>query len=442
MNHTFIDQSLREKIWLRRLVEEYDQIVRKYQIKGMKPANLRLSDGSTTLGTWSPSLRLITLSKKLLLNAPWETVIQIFKHEIAHQIADEILGGDVGHGQVFASACQKIWVEPWARNPKVEIGYQVKVHNNTSTKMNLHFDSSTANREINYQNSTMKSGHEHLQDRSAIRSEQFQPAPSEVEEILHSTDATESQCDLFVNEFEEKEFWKNFNSQKEDPETKRLKERLSKLLALSESQNPHEATIALARAKEMQQGILLTVMDNHDSLKTRIMRPKKRRLERHYSQIAAILSSHYNVRVIFSREFDTRELVDFQTMEILGQEHCVELAEYVYNFLLNTLKSSYQFEIRNRHIERRSYYTGLLDGLREKLKTPVSSLILHPENYALIQRQGSLLDSYFSKRHPLVQTRKVNGRSLDGNSFERGREKGKSIDIRSPIKGNERKLLG
>ena len=85
------------RIWLLRLVKEYKNILYWYRIKGLSPANLRLGEGTSTLGTWNAESRTISISRNMIAYAPWEVVCQILRHEMAHQIADERLGGDDGH---------------------------------------------------------------------------------------------------------------------------------------------------------------------------------------------------------------------------------------------------------------------------------------------------------------------------------------------------------
>ena len=87
----------------------------------LSPAALILTDSTTTLGYWKKTERVIGISIKTDEKYHWRSVVQVLKHEIAHQIADEILGGHHNHDKIFHLACEKIYVEAWARSANVEL---------------------------------------------------------------------------------------------------------------------------------------------------------------------------------------------------------------------------------------------------------------------------------------------------------------------------------
>jgi hypothetical protein len=72
-----------------------------------------LADGRAVLGQWFRDRRLITLNRRHALCDDWVAVRQTLLHEMAHQLADEILGGDVRpHGDRFRAACGLLRVAP------------------------------------------------------------------------------------------------------------------------------------------------------------------------------------------------------------------------------------------------------------------------------------------------------------------------------------------
>jgi len=360
------------RIWLLRLVKEYENILYWYRIKGLSPANLRLGEGTSTLGTWNAESRTISISRNMIAFAPWEVVCQILRHEMAHQIADERLGGDDGHGPQFSKACHMIWVEPWARNPKVELS---------------EFESEAA----------MKS-------------------------------------------FD----WTKFTSLSVDPDLQKLRDRLKKLLALSESSNPHEAAAALAKAMKLQQERSISPTESDDDFDTRIIRPKRKRLERHYGKIGAILSKHYNVRVIYCSEFEANLLESFQTIELLGPIHCIELAEHVYYFLQQTLESQYRMEQKRSRttVNRKSYFDGILAGVSEQLSAQKKTEPSSPSTQALEVKSDALLSQYYARRHPRTVNKSRSASKLDRSSFEMGVNKGRNLQIRPPVSSSSTLCIG
>lgn len=101
------------RIWTQRLIEEYRQIQFTYNLKLRIPV-IRIEKLSSRWGSWDPEARTLTLSQALIEKYPWETVLEIFKHEIAHQIVTETSTASDIHGPQFKLACEKLGVAPWA----------------------------------------------------------------------------------------------------------------------------------------------------------------------------------------------------------------------------------------------------------------------------------------------------------------------------------------
>ncbi len=64
-------------------------------------------------GCWSPEKREISLSRQLVLNYPWDSIRDVLLHEMAHQIAHELLGASdqTPHGAAFNQACKLLHVD-------------------------------------------------------------------------------------------------------------------------------------------------------------------------------------------------------------------------------------------------------------------------------------------------------------------------------------------
>ena len=87
----------------------------------MRPPLFRLADLTQQLGSWSARRREITLSRRLVMDHPWDAVRDILLHEMAHQFRDEVLqpadradreddGGP--HGPWFRRACELLRADP------------------------------------------------------------------------------------------------------------------------------------------------------------------------------------------------------------------------------------------------------------------------------------------------------------------------------------------
>jgi len=79
-----------------------------FRFELMRPAFM-LVESSSRLGRWHGGLRMIELARSLLLEHGWGVLIEVLKHEMAHQYVDEILGqpDDAMHGAVFRRVCEE-----------------------------------------------------------------------------------------------------------------------------------------------------------------------------------------------------------------------------------------------------------------------------------------------------------------------------------------------
>lgn len=69
-----------------------------------------------TWGTWSGSLGEIRLSRRLVMDYPWHAVREVLLHEMAHQMAEQVLGAgdEPPHGETFLKACHLLRANPKA----------------------------------------------------------------------------------------------------------------------------------------------------------------------------------------------------------------------------------------------------------------------------------------------------------------------------------------
>jgi predicted SprT family Zn-dependent metalloprotease len=97
--------------WLYQLQSEFRQVCSLYRVPLAAPA-FRISDSPATLGSWHPETRTISISCALINEYSWDAVINVLKHEMAHQYVHEYMGRgmDQPHGQSFVEACEKLGV--------------------------------------------------------------------------------------------------------------------------------------------------------------------------------------------------------------------------------------------------------------------------------------------------------------------------------------------
>jgi hypothetical protein len=80
---------------------------------GLAPPTLEMVEVRSTLGRWIPSTRTVEISLPLVLERPWWVVVEVMKHEMAHQYVHEVLGEttQTAHGAAFRDACARLGID-------------------------------------------------------------------------------------------------------------------------------------------------------------------------------------------------------------------------------------------------------------------------------------------------------------------------------------------
>jgi predicted SprT family Zn-dependent metalloprotease len=101
---------------LRELTRDYASINWAYFRNRLQPTPLSLSDDRSRLGCFVPEPRRIELSRDLIAKQSWGAVVEVLKHEMAHQFVYEVLGhhDEPSHGPSFQRVCEQLGIDPHA----------------------------------------------------------------------------------------------------------------------------------------------------------------------------------------------------------------------------------------------------------------------------------------------------------------------------------------
>jgi hypothetical protein len=117
-----------QRKWLHQLHVEFKLLCSWHNLSLAAPA-FEITDSKTALGAWIPGSRTINVSARLIENYSWDVVINILKHEMAHQFVHESMGRqkELPHGPAFQQACDLLGLPGPFRSaagdtPKVFIG--------------------------------------------------------------------------------------------------------------------------------------------------------------------------------------------------------------------------------------------------------------------------------------------------------------------------------
>lgn len=85
-------------------------------IRGLTPPLFALHGGKGSLAHWNNRRREISFNRDFLFHHPWDAVREVLLHEMAHQVACELLDatGQPPHGPAFRTACDLLGANPKA----------------------------------------------------------------------------------------------------------------------------------------------------------------------------------------------------------------------------------------------------------------------------------------------------------------------------------------
>lgn len=335
-----------ERALLNELSASFYDLNARFFRRALKPPTFELSDSTERLGRYLGEHRTIEISRQLVLEKPWGVVIEVLKHEMAHQFVHEVLSctNEPPHGPTFRKVCENIGID-------------------------------------------------------AAASGMPEAAP-------HSDDES------------------------------RVLDRVAKLLALAESPNIHEAQAAASAAQR------LMLKHNLDLAEARAKRgysfrhlgKPTARISEAERWISGILRDHFFVEVIWVPAYRPLEGKPGRVLEICGTPANLELASYVYEFLLTAGERLWRAHQKEKGIrqnrDRRAFLAGVMLGFHEKLRKEKKE----SEEAGLVWVGDAELGSYYRRRHPNIRRTKYGGNERNPAHAE-GRKAGQRLVLHRGIEG-------
>jgi hypothetical protein len=92
------------------LADAWRTLNQTYLRGALRPPVFELVDGAARLGEWRPATRTLALQRALVVERPWGVVVEVLKHELAHQYVTEVLGDPdpTPHGPAFRALCERL----------------------------------------------------------------------------------------------------------------------------------------------------------------------------------------------------------------------------------------------------------------------------------------------------------------------------------------------
>lgn len=339
-----------KSLLLHRLMVEWGAINRDHFSHAMKPPMLLLSETEAWLGRWTGASRHLSLSASLVLRQPWSVVIEVLKHEMAHQYVEEVLHitDETAHGPAFQRVCQRVGID------------------------------------------ALSAG--------------LPEARTETED--------------------------------------RILRRVTKLLALAESPNTHEAELAMQTAQRLMLSYNIDLNKQHipQNYRFRTVGPVKTRHEGWEQVLGGLLAEHFFVRCIWVPVYLPLEGKSATVLELCGSEANLEIAVYVHHFLSETGARIWKsWRAQRGSGDRRQFLSGLMVGFREKLMVQQ----VHNQSEGLILAQDMGLENFMDRRYPRMRSGR-GGSTIMSEAFYEGKMEGKKLILHKAVKeeaGNQGRMI-
>ncbi len=210
--------------------------------------------------------------------------------------------------------------------------------------------------------------------------------------------------------------------------------RITRLLALAESPNRHEAELAMRQAQRLmlKHNLDRVVVAAGEGYTFRQVGTARRRVDAHEHILASILGDRFFVEVIWVPSYLPIEGRAGRVLELCGTLSNLDVATYVHGFLLETSERLWREHKRSNGIvgdrERRRFLLGVMMGFSEKLDSAASE----SRQEGLIWTGDSELTSFLRRRYP----RRSGGGAIGFRrtaTFEHGRAAGRTVIIHRPV---------
>jgi|GEM_PF-225587 len=383
-------------LWQKQMRLEFDQILWQYGIRKLQPPLFEIIDVHSYWGQWDPVFRRIRISASLIEKHPWDFVLKILKHEMAHQIVSELfaISNDATHGEAFQRACAMLGLEQEFR------GYRAH-------------PPAPGNPSSTDPSKTKDSGNTTNNARRLLEKTQRLMA------LAQSANENEALASM------------------------------KKVYDLYEKYNLEQLAERWRQGANFQPPFIYKIIYLHS-----------RRIEAHQSHIASLLQEFYFVQIIFSEIFNPQICQRQKTIELFGTEENVAMAEYVFHFLENQILQMWMnFSKAGQHPSKfkRSYLVGLLVGFRAKLHSlkdspsilkKESSLSMNSTHTSAFEMDkvkalellsdDPLLQAFIAQRIPRRARRNTGSSGLYSDVYSTGKTDGQTITIHKGITDENR----
>ena len=356
---------------------------REHEWRRVREPVISINTDMREWGRWTGGyVRQIELSWRLLWEHPWYAVTEVFRHEIAHQLADEFygIGMEAPHGPIFRLICERI-----AANPAASGTYPL-----LDQRLQGDDEDSEENRIL-----------------------------QKVRKLTALADGTS------LHEAEAALLKARELMQRHDVDPGRVAA-TSEMIAVSVG--------PVFRRRLNHHHMLALVLQDFYAVNV-IWVPSPLPVEAAGGKggSGAFAGSGAVEGKGGSGAF-AGELEWGMTLELCGRVRDVRLAGYAHDYITRYIEQSWQAlptPMRRGQNGRRDFATGVLGGFREALEGQNQ----RPECRALVRQQDPELNAFYERRHPRVSSRSGGRLQLNHDLVNAGKDAGRQLRIRPGVDG-------
>ena len=181
--------------------------------------------------------------------------------------------------------------------------------------------------------------------------------------------------------------------------------RIKKLMALAESQNPHEAYAAMAKAHELIEKYnigILELNENRSFFSVFLGKPRLRHSRDQY-HLARLLCDFYFVDGIWVSAYVMERQKMGRVLEVTGTRPNIRIAAYVYDYVQHYINSQWKAynpeNMLNQH-RKTDFSVGVIEGFISKLKQRSEGRKISAPGKHLMKIEDPLLKKHMNYKYP------------------------------------------
>jgi len=196
----------------------------------------------------------------------------------------------------------------------------------------------------------------------------------------------------------------------------KILQKIRKLLALAESQNQHEAEVAMLKAQVLIRKYNVEIIEldkKRNFVSTFLGKPALRHPREEY-HLATLIQDQYFVQGIWIPAYVLEKEKMGRVLEITGILRNVQLAAYLYDFVHSYINQQWERYNRDRRLNRyrkTDFAIGIIEGFRSKLEEQRKVKTGLSKRNSLMRISDPRLDEYMSYKYPSTSKFRRNGKS-------------------------------